>query len=272
MKNRLAVITGASSGIGKAYTLLLAEKGYDLLLISRRSEALRQLTEEIRDKYPVHADFLAADLSESSGTETLLKKLNENIKPEVLVHAAGFGTRGHLVDLSSDVLEKQVYLHNVTATLLARTVLPGMVERNKGFVVFISSMAAFLTTAEYPVYSATKSFLNLLATGLRDEVAGTDVKVQAVCPGLTRTGFMHTEYYKDFDYSAVPGMFWMEPEEVVDESWRRLNHRYKPVIVPGRMNRIFLGMLQFPVLGNILRSLMGRASRRRVAKGLPPAF
>ncbi len=271
MKNSLAVVTGASSGIGRAYALFLAAKGYDLILIARRSEALELLTKEIKEKFPVNVEFLTADLSNRDGVDSVLAKIN-NRNTDVLVHAAGFGTRGHLADLPIEELEKQVYLHDVTATLLTRAVLPGMTERNTGFIIFISSMAAFLTTAEYPVYSATKSYLNILATGLRDELAGTGIKVQAVCPGLTRTGFMHTEYYKDFDYSAVPDMFWMEPEEVVEESWRRLTHRYKPVVVSGRMNRIFLNTLQFPVLGNLIKTLMGRASRRRVAKGLPPAF
>jgi short-subunit dehydrogenase len=271
MKNTLAVITGASSGIGKAYALFLAAGGYDLLLVARREDILEQLKGDIKEKFGVETSFLTADLSNREGVNLLLGEIkNRNVS--VLVHAAGFGTRGHLVDLPSDVLEKQIYLHSIAGTLLARAVLPGMKKQNHGIIVFISSLAAFLTTAEYPVYSATKSYLNTLAIGLRDELAGTEVKVQAVCPGLTRTGFMHTEYYKEFDYSAVPEMFWMDPEEVVDISWRRLTHRYKPVIIPGRMNRMFLNMLQFPILGNLLRALMGRASRRRVAKGLPPAF
>jgi short-subunit dehydrogenase len=271
MKNQLAVVTGASSGIGKAYALFLAEKGYDLLLIARRGEVLKSLTDEIKEKFQVNVSYFPADLSNHSGLDEVLSELNKK-HTDVLIHAAGFGTRGYLVDLPPEDLEKQVYLHDVAGTLLARTVLPAMKQQNRGVIVFISSLAAFLTTAEYPVYSATKSYLNTLATGLRDELAGTEVKIQAVCPGLTRTGFMHTEYYKEFDYSAVPDMFWMDPEEVVEESWKRLTHRYRPVIIPGRMNRMFLNMLQFPILGSLLRAIMGRASRKRVAKGLPPVF
>ena len=196
MNNPIAVVTGASSGIGRAYAQFLAERGHNLVLVARRKDRLEELAIEIEEQYQVAAESFVADLSQREGVDRVREKIEKEWKPDVLVHAAGFGTRGHVADLSPEVLEQQVYLHNIAATSLARAVLPSMKEQKKGVIVFISSVAAFISTAEYTVYSATKAFLNTLATGLRDELAGTGIKVQSVCPGITRTEFMFTEQYK----------------------------------------------------------------------------
>ena len=267
----IAVITGASSGIGRAYAQKLAADGYDLLLVARRREALEALAGEINGKNGGHAEILTADLSDQAQLRPLCARLG-NETPDILVHAAGFGTRGHMADLDPAVLETQVYLHDIAGTLLSRAVLPGMKKRDSGAIILVSSLAAFLTTAEYTVYSATKAYLNTFAGGLREELAGTGVKVQAACPGLVKTGFMHTEFYSDFDYSAVPEAFWLNPEDVAAESLHRLNHRYKPVLIVGRKNRAFLNFLRFPVIGPAVMALIGAAGRKRVAKGLPALY
>lgn len=268
----LALVTGASSGIGKAYAERLAADGFDLLLVARRQDVLDGLAATLRAAHGIAAEPLAADLSCSAGIERVRARLRELGAAEVLVHAAGFGTRGHVTDLAPDVLESQVYLHDVAGVLLSRAVLPEMKARNRGALILVSSLAAFFTTAEYTVYSATKAFLNTFCQGLRDELAGTDVKVQAVCPGLVKTGFMHTELYGDFDYSAVPEAFWLTPEAVVAESLERLRGRARPVVMAGRKNRLFVGFLRLPVVGSAAMALMSMASRRRVAKGLPALY
>ena len=266
-----AFVTGASSGIGMAYARRLAADGRDLVLIARRREVLEELAEDLRATHGVEAEALAADLSAPEGLHAICDRVRDD-RPGVLVHAAGFGTRGHLDDLDPAIVEAQVYLHDMAGLLLTRAALPGMKERASGEIVLVSSLGAFLTTAEYTVYSATKAFLNTFARGLRDELAGSGVRVQAVCPGLVKTGFMSTEFFAGFDFSAVPDAFWLSAEEVADESLRRLRKRYKPVLVAGRKNRAFLNFLQFPLLGPAVMALIGRASRKRVARGLPALF
>ncbi len=273
MKNRLALVTGASSGIGKAYAEYLASLGYDLLIVARRENLLSELAGNITEKHPgVNVDILPADLSGHEGVMKVKDKLSSGTMPDVLVNAAGFGTRGFLHEIDPELLEGQVYLMTVAAAVLTRIVLPAMIERKEGVIIHVSSVAAFISTAQYPVYSAVKVFLNSFVTGLRDELAATDIKVQSVCPGLTRTGFMYTDQYKEFDYSFVPDKYWMDPEEVVEESWKRLTKNYKPVVVTGRSNRFFVKMLSSPFIGPMFKRRISRRTRKRIKKGLPVNF
>ena len=147
-----------------------------------------------------------------------------------------------------------------------------MIERNRGRIILVSSLAAFLTTAEYSLYSATKAFLNTLAQGLRDEFAATELRVQAVCPGLVKTEFVDTPAFKGFRYEGVPDKYWLAPETVVKESLYRLEHRYRPVLVPTVGARIFLGILNAPLIGALIRGMMGAAGRRRIKAGKPAMF
>lgn len=150
--------------------------------------------------------------------------------------------QGMFYELTPDLIEKQVYLMTVAPAVLTRIVLPGMIEKKEGIIIQVSSVASYISTAQYTIYSAVKTFLNSFITGLRDELAATNIKVQSVCPGLTRKGFMYTDQYKEneFDYSFIPEKFWMNPEEVVKESWKRLTKRYKPIVVTSKNNKILV--------------------------------
>jgi len=272
MNHKVALITGASSGIGKAYAGLLAGKNYDLLLVARREKVLKELAGELSEKHGVKVEVLAADLSGHEGLELVKSKVGDRQDIEVMVHAAGFGTRGFVHELDPGLLEQQVFLHNVAATVLTRMVLPAMVRAGKGYLIYISSVAAFISTANYPVYSATKAFLNTFATGLRDEVLPKGVKVQAVCPGITKTGFMYTDQYKDFDYSFIPEKFWMTPDEVASEAWEKITGSDKVIHVSGGYNRLLVKFLKMPLIGSLMRNRISKKVRKKIAKGEPVNF
>jgi len=268
---KTALITGASSGIGKAYTEYLASLGYNLILVARREKLLRELAKDLASKHKVRSDIIAEDLSQHEGVVRVKEFLNNATVPDVFIHAAGYGTRGFFYEVDEYLLERQVYLMTVAGTVLARTILPAMIEKKEGVIIFVSSVAAFISTAQYPVYSAVKTYANTFITGLRDELAATNIKVQSVCPGVTRTGFMHTEQYKEknFDYSFVPEKYWQDPEDVVKESWKRLTKKYRPVVVTGKNNRFMVGMLKAPFIGNFILKRISKNIRKRVKKGLP---
>jgi hypothetical protein len=213
---------------------------------------------------------LALDLSDQSQLEQAVSHIENISTPDLLVHSAGFGTRGHVVDVGAAKVRNMAFLHVVAGTALTRAALPAMLGRNRGAVILVSSLAAFFTTAHYVVYSATKSYLNTFAIGLRDELAGSEVRVQAVCPGLVRTGFMHTKEYGDFDYRDVPDWAWMSSETVVADSLRKLGR--KVVVIPGLFNRFFAGIMGAPIIGWLLRSAVGYASRKRIRAGKPALF
>ncbi len=262
-KNRVeksyALITGASSGIGEAYALSLAEKGYSLILTARRKDRLNKIAADLKKIYKTETIIIQADLSTEKGIETVLKKIRSITKIEFLVHAAGFGTRGDFADIAESKIRGMAMLHNLAAITLAREVIPSMIKRNKGFLIFVSSLGAFFTTKEYVMYSATKAFLNMFVLGLETEVKKTGVIVQALCPGLTKTEFLSTPEYSDFNYQQIPEFAWMTAQQVVEDSLKNLK-KNKPVYIPGRMNRLFVSILESPVLGTFIKYILGKAA------------
>ncbi|MFC1669091.1 SDR family NAD(P)-dependent oxidoreductase [Spirochaetota bacterium] len=270
-KNTYALITGASSGIGMAFARSLAMEGHDLVLVARRKEQLEKLARELT-KYNIDIKIFSADLSSDSGVTSLESKIIQKHNIHLLINSAGFGTRGHFADLDAEKIQKMIYLHTMAPARLTRAVLPEMIKNNSGIIIAISSLAAFLTTAEYVTYSATKSFLNTFCTGLSDELAATNVKIYSICPGLTKTEFMSTEEYKNFNYNEIPDFAWMTPEDVVEISLKKINSVNKPVIIPGAGNRFFVAILNFPLLGLLIRNLLRYLSRRRIIQGKPALY
>ncbi len=239
-----ALITGASSGIGEAFARRLAVDGMNLIITARREKLLSTLADELRNSQGINVDIISADLSTDKGIKIMETRISEGPPVDMLVNCAGFGTRGHLADLAPEKISKMIILHTLAPSRLTRAALPGMINRDRGAIIAVSSLGAFLTTAEYVTYSATKAYLNSFYTGLRDELAGTSVKVQAVCPGLVKTGFMATEEYSDFNYSDIPDFAWMTPETVVSISLKKLKKNKKPVIITGLTNRLFVGLMK----------------------------
>ncbi|MBP7735754.1 MAG: SDR family oxidoreductase [Spirochaetes bacterium] len=257
---RTAVVTGASSGIGESFARHLAREGYNCLLIARRKDNLVSLAREIEAAHGVKATALSADLSTDSGVRLAEKLLAGDDSIEVLVNAAGFGTRGFFAEVDTDKIQRMVFLHTLAPTRLMRSVIPRMVSNRRGYIINVSSVGAFLTTSHYVTYSATKAFINMMTRGLRDELAGSGVRIQALCPGLTRTGFMYTEEFKDFSYSDIPGFAWMNADDVVKESLAALK-KDKTIFIPGAGNRFFVRTLTAPLIGSIIGGILAVIGR-----------
>lgn len=255
-----ALITGASSGIGAAFARRLAARGCDLLLVARRGDRLAALAAELRDRHGVRAEPLPLDLTAEADLAALEQRFYGGADLSWLIHAAGFGTRGRFVDQGPPTLQAQLRLHAEAALRLTRAVLPGMVARGNGALVLVSSLASFFSSTHYTSYSATKAYLNMLVEGLRDELAGSGVTAQALCPGLTRTGFFDSPSHGGFAYTQVPALFWQQPAQVVDESLHALA-RGRSLCIPGRHNRAFFGAMHTPGLGRLLATGLGWLSR-----------
>ena len=262
MSRPLALITGASSGIGEVYARRLARQGHDLILVARREERLQKLARTLVSQHGIQAEVLPADLASEEGMSMVEAVIEQGPALSMLVHAAGFGTRGHFADVAPEKIQNMVNLHDLAAVRLLRAAIPAMREAGRGDLVLISSLAAFFTTFEYTLYSATKAFLNMLAQGLDDELVGSGLRVQAVCPGLVRTGFMKTEEYANFAYDRVPDLAWLEAEEVVDQAMAALERGGPLLFIPGHFNRIFVRALTAPGLGRAVRSGLNLLSRK----------
>jgi short-subunit dehydrogenase len=214
---RLALVTGASSGIGRAYAERLAADGYDLVVVARRAERLDELKRQLESGSGVTVQPLVADLSTESGRRAV-DEVATHARLEVVVDSAALAYYMPFLDLPRDKVEELMNLNVLAPVQMIRAALPGMVERGKGTVVGFSSLLAYSAASENPqlpkraVYAAGKAFLlsffQLLAVELRD----TGVKVQIVCPGIVRTEF-HTR--QNMDLSGRPRL---EPEEIVKAS------------------------------------------------------
>jgi len=256
-----ALITGASSGIGEAFARRLAKDRVDLVLVARRDDRLKVLATELTARHGIRVEAMPIDLSAVEGIDRLVEYVDHTDAPfEFLVGSAGFGTRGPYAEVQADKITRQVRLHVEANARITRAVLPAMIQRRAGTIVLVSSLGAFMTTTHYTHYSATKTYLNMLALGLRDELRGTGVRVQSLCPGVTRTEFMATDEYKDFKYDDIPAFLWANPEEVVEASLRELSEE-RPIVVPGLGNKAFVALMQTPAVGPALRAALGRLGR-----------
>ncbi len=189
---KIALVTGASSGIGAAAARDLARMGYLVVLTARRADRLSALAEEIR-RDGGRADTVAADLSAADGPGTLHRFIEEKYgKIDVLVNSAGFGWYGYAEKMPAEMAKDMVQVNVSSLLQLILRFLPGMKKRRQGSIINISSVAGSLPSQGIAVYSATKSFIDSLTTALHRELRGTGVHVSAVRPGPVTTDFFST--------------------------------------------------------------------------------
>jgi short-subunit dehydrogenase len=250
----LAVITGAAGGLGSSFARKLAERGYRLLLVDRRPEPLEHLCYSLADQQGASAEPYAADLCQREEVERLAKRLQMEAVG-LLVNNAGFGAVDYFVDTEASYLVGMVDLHVVAPTILTRAVLPGMIERNSGAIINVSSVAAWFQCTANVQYGSTKNYLAVFSQALEHELRGTNVRVQALCPGYVRTEFHEAESMRAFRLRRSPSAnVWMSPDRVVDCSLRRLGRR-KVIVIPGVRNRIVGRLAQMPVLQPLMQRL-----------------
>ena len=182
-----ALVTGASSGIGRAFAQRLARDGFHLILVARRQERLAELAGEI-EKLGATAEIVVADLTTPEGLAAVEKRAAAG-DLTMLVNNAGFQAYRPFVELDPDVAEAQIFLHTTVPVRLSRAALPAMLARGDGAIVNVSSMLAFSAGMDQPylpkraTYAATKAFVSAFTETLAGELVGTGVKVQALCPG-----------------------------------------------------------------------------------------
>ena len=211
----LALITGASSGLGLAFAERLAADGYNLVLVARRRDRLEALAERLRTKGGA-VEVMAADLADRAALRAIEARLAA-APPALLVNNAGFGGYGPFIDIDPHLLDQQIAVHITAVTHLARAALPGMVARGSGAIINVSSSFAFSAGIKMPTrkranYAATKAFINTFTELLSHELEGTGVKVQALCPGVVRTEF------HDHVGGRPEGVAVFEPADVVSAS------------------------------------------------------
>ena len=235
----IALVTGATAGIGAAFAELLARESHDLVIVARDLPRLNARAEEWLARYNIEVEVIQADLSRDEDIRRLELRLQNLSRPiEVLINNAGFGINKSFT--SSDIAEEIALLDVlVTAPMrLMHAVLPRMKERNSGVIINVSSVAGWIAGG---TYSAAKSYLTVLSESLHTELRGTNVKVHALCPGFTRTEFHQRGKMK---MGAVPKSFWLRADQVVADAWKS-TVAGKALSVPGRQYKVLSFISRF---------------------------
>ena len=254
---RRALVTGASSGLGAAFAVALARRGFDIVVVARRRERLEALAEDLRGRYEVAVQVLAADLTSSADLQSIESRVASDAALTILVNNAGFGTTGRFAEMDPDLEEGEIRLNVLALSRLTRAALPGMIARGTGSIINVSSVSALLPGPYHATYGATKAFVNSFTEALHEELRGTGVRVQALCPGFTRTEFQDRAGVTS---RSVPSYAWMCPEYVVESSLAALR-RGTLVCVPGPIYQFLTALISI-LPRSLVRSVHGIMSRR----------
>ncbi|MEU6014490.1 SDR family oxidoreductase [Streptomyces sp. NPDC047515] len=232
LSSQLAVVTGASSGIGTEFARQLARRGVDLVLVARSQDRLEALASTLSSQYGVKVTPVVLDLSRPDSSERLVRTLDEmGAVVDVLVNNAGFASHGDLAAADPERMEAQVQLNVGTLVGTTTRLLRGMVERGRGSVINVASTAGFQAVPHMAVYSATKAFVLSFTRSLWGETRGTGVAVLGICPGATDTAFFDVAG----DNASVGSR--RTPQQVVDTALSALGGR-KATVVDGGGNAL----------------------------------
>ena len=234
---KVALVTGASAGLGVEFARQLSERGHQLVLVARRKERLDELAEELGN-----ARGVAIDLSEAGATTELMADI-ENIGEEVelLVNNAGFGLIGRFAELDAERQREMVDLNIGSLTELCRAVAPQMIARKRGAILNVASTAAFQPGPKMAVYFATKAYVLSLSEALHEELKPYGIKVSCLCPGPTRTEFGDVA---GFAGNGVFDQIAMSARDVVEIGLKGLD-RNRAVVVAGWMNKVVAASTRF---------------------------
>ena len=233
-----ALITGASSGIGRELARQLAAQGTDLVVVARSQERLQGLAAELGSEHHIQVEVLSADLSGRDQLDLVAQRIETEDRPiDLVINNAGFGFSGyfHELDLAGQSAMVDV---NITALhRLSHAAARTMVPRERGGILNISSIAGYMVSPKSATYAATKSFVTSFSEALHEELRGFGITVTAVCPGLT-----HTEFHEraNLDTSDYPDFAWQSAPDVANEALEALSTKQAKVIT-GNLNKVLAG-------------------------------
>ncbi len=238
MPRRLALVTGASAGIGAAFARIYASHGYDVALTARRADRLETLAGEIRLRFGVEALTITADLAEPAASDVILATLDGHGRVvDALVNNAGYGLPGVYAETQWPAQRDMLQVMLIAPCELTHKVLPGMVDRKFGRIVNVASLAGLIPgSAGHTQYAATKSFLVKFSQSLHLENQATGVHVSALCPGFTFSEFHDVNGTRQLAAQSTPEWLWLGADEVAAAGYEAAEAN-RPVCVTGVPNK-----------------------------------
>jgi len=253
----LALVTGASAGIGASYAEFLAENGHDLVLVARDKVRLNERASDLEKRFGISVEVLISDLATSEGIKKVELRIENKAMPfDVIINNAGFGINKSFIE-SSRQSESDLLDVLVRAPLrFMHAALPGMVERKHGVIINVSSVAGWIAGGSY---SAAKSFVTVMSESLHTELRGTGVVVHALCPGFTRTEFHQRGR---MNMSGLPDFMWLDSRKVVADSWKAAQ-KGKAISVPGFQYKFLQLLISVAPRKLVRRAGMGARKKQR---------
>lgn len=261
-ERKMALITGASSGIGAELARIHASRGGDLVITARRQKELEQLKADLESRHGCKVHVIVKDLAEPDASQAIHSDLgSRGIQIDYLVNNAGFGSRGLFYQQEWATNEAMINVNVLALAALTRVFLPGMVARRSGRILNVASMAGFLPGPLQAVYYATKAFVISFSEAIANELAGTGVTVTALCPGPVETEFARRAGTQD-----VQGFTRMASAHEVAQAGYDAMLQGRTMVVPGLLNKLAIHVL----LRLAPRSLATRISRSMMEKRFRP--
>lgn len=238
MENRkTALVTGASSGIGRSFARRLAADGYNLILVSRTLSALTEVKTDLESRFGVQAEAFPVDLSRIEEIRRLEEKIAQTPDLEFIINSAGLGGGWDRVypDVDIDSSTRMITVHCVATQRLSRAAAEVMKKNGRGYIINLASVAAFISNPGAADYTSTKAYILSFTRNLALDLKQTGVRVQALCPGFVKTDFYNTPEMTPAkeEYKRIPSFLWLDLEWLTGKSLSTIKrYRFAPVYIP----------------------------------------
>ena len=238
----VALITGASSGLGAEFARALAARGADLILTARREERLLALAKQLEAEHGTRTEVLVVDLATDAGIAAVKARILATPNLHCLLNNAGFNVKGYFHRAPVDILDRMFHLQVLAPFQLTHAALEAMAARNAGAIINVASLVSFIMTVGSVSYASTKSWLHTFTEGIYIEQrnAGSKVRLQSLCPGYILTEFHDVV---GMDRSVIPKSLWLDAPFVVQESLDALEQN-KLLVIPGWRYRLIAWLVR----------------------------
>lgn len=234
--NRVALITGASAGIGKSFAQLYAKNGFDLVLVARREDKLNEMAAQLKKEHGVMVYVIARDLADPQAPEDIVNGLREKgIQVHTLINNAGYALSQSVMTSSLGDVKAFMQVLMTAPVELCHRLVPDMRDAGEGHIINVASIAAFMPPIKGDIYCAAKSFLLNFSLGLELELKSAGINCTALCPGFTFSEF-HDVMGTRKAVSKLPRFLWMDADEVAQQGYEAVCEG-KSLHIPGRVNQ-----------------------------------